>query len=67
MKYEYRVIVAKARNSPPDYQINDQLKDEYAGWEVVSATSSTSPQFIGMDKLPHIDIVTTVVVRREIT
>jgi hypothetical protein len=64
MKYEYTVIVERERNSPPDYKIQNRLKDEYSDWEVVSASTTVGPQFIGVDHLPHMNIATTVVLRR---
>jgi hypothetical protein len=64
MKYEYAVIVEKERNGCPDHKIQDRLNTEYIGWEVVSASTTIGPYFMGTDNMHHIEYATTVILRR---
>lgn len=64
MKYEYTVMMEKGLNSPPEFEVQERLKEEFADWEVVSANTETGLMFKDRDGLSHIPFTTIVVLRR---
>lgn len=64
MKYEHTVMIEKGLNGPPEFEVQERLKEEFSDWEVVSAKTETGSVFRGTDGFNHVHFTTTVVLRR---